>query len=176
MARLLAVLLLCSTAAPAELDADAYFEAGVRYLKRGLFKSARAAFAESLVRSPGQPVPMAFLALAGAAEGRPAGETALLLRWAHARLPDGKSLRLDLASLLPSRRALDLLQEDFRARAAKEKGDPRFDARTVLACREVHDGDPAAARALDALLEELPADPFALALARLRPAAPEPAP
>lgn len=149
-------------------DADGYFDLGLEYLRKGFYARARGAFSESLVRAPGQPVPMAFLALASAAEGRPAGEGATLLRWAYRRLPKRKGLRLDLRKILPSARALRLLQNDYRRRLARAKGDLRRQVLTVLAFLEVQDGDPVAAPALDLLLKQAPDDAYALALARLR--------
>ncbi|MGH7163823.1 MAG: hypothetical protein ACREID_10100 [Planctomycetota bacterium] len=146
-------------------DADNYFEVGLDYLHKGFFARARAAFAESLVRAPGQPVPLAFLGVAAAAEGRPDAQCAKLLRRAVARLPAGKSLRLDLPSRLPSPRALELMKEELRAR-------PGLDALAVLAFLEVHDGDPFHAPAADALLERLPDDPYARALTRRPPRPP----
>jgi hypothetical protein len=170
----LAALLLLAAGAAAGLDADGYFEAGVVYLKKGFFAHARSAFAESLVRAPGQPVPMAFLALAGVCDGRPPAESATLLRWAHERLPPEKTLRLDLAAVLPSRRVVDLLQGDCRSTLGGARGTARIDLLTVLAFLEVHDGDPAQAPALDTLLREAPADPYAQALARGRSARKDP--
>lgn len=150
-------------------DADEYFDLGLEYLRKGFYGPARGAFAESLVRAPGQPVTMAFLAVASAADGRPAGEAAVLLRWAYQRLPKKKGLRLDLRKVLPSPRALALLQKDYRRRLGRAKGERRRQVLIVLAFLEVQDGDPVAAAALDLLLKEMPDDAYAQALARLRP-------
>ncbi len=167
MRRLLVVLGL-ACAAGAAPDADQYFDLGLEYLRKGFFARARSAFSESLVRAPGQPVPMAFLAVASAAEGRPAGECAVLLRWAYRRLPKKKGLRLDLRTIQPSARAVELLQKDYRRRLRRATGERRRQVLTVLAFLEVQDGDPVSAPALDLLLKETPADAYALALARLR--------
>jgi hypothetical protein len=168
MRRLVFVVVLASVA-QATPDADEYFDLGLEYLRKGFYARARGAFAESLVRAPGQPVPMAFLALASAAEGRPAGECAVLLRWAYQRLPKKKGLRLDLRKVLPSSQALALLQKDYRRRLGRAEGERRRQVLTVLAFLEVQDGDPVAAAALDLLLKETPDDAYAQALARLRP-------
>jgi hypothetical protein len=166
MRRLVLVVVLASVVQAAP-DADEYFELGLEYLRKGFYRRARGAFSESLVRAPGQPVPMAFLAVASAAEGRPAGECAVLLRWAYRKLPKKKGLRLDLRKILPSARALDLLQKDYRRRLRRSKGEPRRQVLTVLAFLEVQDGDPATAAALDLLLKETPDDAYAQALHRL---------
>jgi len=165
-----ALLLLGLAPLAAADSADDYFEAGLRYLRRGFYAQARAAFAESLVRAPGQPVPLAFLGLASAAEGRAAPEGAQLLRWAYERLPKGKELRLDLRSILPSERALALLQAEYRRALERtpEQGTERLSRLTVLAFLEVHDGDPASAAALDLLLKEHPRDAYAKALEQVR--------
>lgn len=165
--RVLVLLALASVSA-AERTADEYFEFGIAYLRKGHYGTARAAFSESLVRAPGQPVTMAFLGVASAADGRPPAEAALLLRWAYERLPDGKRLRIDLRRRLPSARALTLLLHDLRRRAGKAKGPKRLDLLTVLAFLEVHDGDAKDAPALDLLLKERPKDRYALRLAELR--------
>jgi hypothetical protein len=112
---------------------------------------------------------MAFLAVASAAEGRPAGESAILLRWAYQRLPKKKGLRVDLRKILPSPQALALLQKDYRRRLGRAQGEQRRKILTVLAFLEVQDGDPVDAPALDRLLKEKPDDAYAQALARLRP-------
>lgn len=174
MRRLLFVVALASVAGAAP-DADGYFDLGLEYLRKGFYARARGAFCESLVRAPGQPVPMAFLAVASAAEGRSAGECAILLRWAYQRLPKKKGLRLDLRKILPSPEALALLQKDYRRRLRRAKeGERRRQVLTVLAFLEVQDGDPVEAAALDLLLKETPADAYGQALARLRPKAPAP--
>jgi len=166
--RRLAFLFVLASVAQATPDADQYFDIGLEYLRKGFFRQARDAFAESLVRAPGEPVPMAFMAVASAAEGRPAGEGAILLRWAYQRLPKKKGLRLDLRKILPSPQALALLQKDYRRRLGRTRGEPRRKVLTVLAFLEVQDGDPVAAPALDLLLKEGPDDAYARALARLR--------
>jgi len=160
---------LLASVAQAVPDADEYFDLGLEYLRKGFFLRAREAFAECLVRAPGEPVPMAFLAVASAAEGRPAGESAILLRWAYRRLPKKKGLRLDLRKILPSPRALALLQKDYRRQLGRAQGERRREVLTVLAFLEVQDGDPVAATSLDLLLKEAPDDAYAQALARLRP-------
>ena len=167
--RRLGFVLLLASFAKATPDANQYFDLGLEYLRKGFYARARGAFAESLVRAPGQPVTMAFLAVASAADGRPAGEAAVLLRWAYQRLPKKKGLRLDLRKVLPSPRALALLQKDYRRRLGRAKGERRRQVLIVLAFLEVQDGDPVAAAALDLLLKEVPDDAYAQALARLRP-------
>jgi len=160
------VLLVAASSPAAELDADQYFEVGVDYLKKGHFEEARAAFSESLVRAPGQPVTIALCAVAGAAEGRPTGECALLLRWAVERTPPKKRLRFKLHELLPSPRALALLKAVYarRAKAPKRKKA----ALTVLAFLELQDADPGVAKSLDLLLRADPKDAYARALDRMR--------
>ena len=95
------ICLLCGLAGAAP-DADAYFDIGLQYLRKGFYRPARNAFAESLVRAPGQPVPLVFYAVAAAAEGHSARSCARLLRTAYDRLPAGKGLALDLRRRLPS--------------------------------------------------------------------------
>lgn len=161
-------MLLLAAVAAAE-DADEYFEIGVGYLRLGFFGAARRAFGESLVRAPGQPVPLAFLGLACAAEGRSPAEAAGLLREAYGRLPEGKALRLDLNELLPSPRALSLLQEDYARRLARARGTERRDILSVAAFLEVHGGS-GAVPALDRLEREFPGDVYATRLrASVRP-------
>jgi len=167
--RRLGFVFVLASVAQATPDADQYFDIGLEYLRKGFYARARGAFAESLVRAPGEPVPMAFLAVAGAAEGRRAGECAILLRWAYQALPKKKGLRLDLRKMLPSPRALALLQKDYRRRLGRAAGERRRHVLTVLAFLEVQDGDAATAPALDVLLKEAPGDSYAQALARLRP-------
>jgi hypothetical protein len=156
-----AAALLVLALPAAALDADEYFEKGVGYLRKGFFGAARRAFAESLARAPGQPVPLAFLGLASAAEGRPASEAALALRDAYALLPEGKTLSLDLAELLPSRRALRLLEEECARRLARARAErERRDVLSVAAFLEVHGGG-GEAPSLDRLLAEFPGDAYA---------------
>jgi hypothetical protein len=166
--RRLVFVVLASSVAQAAPDADEYFDLGLEYLRKGFYARARGAFAESLVRAPGQPVPMAFLAVASAAEGRSSTECAVLLRWAYQKLPKKKGLRLDLRKILPSPRALALLQKDYRRRLSRAVGERRRQVLTVLAFLEVQDGDPVAAAALDLALKEMPNDAYVQALARLR--------
>lgn len=163
-----AALLLLALPATA-LDADEYFEVGVGYLRKGFYGPARRAFAESLARAPGQPVPLAFLGLAAAAEGRPASEAAHALREAYARLPEGKTLKLRLPDLLPSPKALRLLGDECARRVARARGgEERRDALSVAAFVEVHGGG-AGTPALDRLGAEFPGDAYA---SRLRAGAP----
>ncbi len=119
--------------------ADDYFEVGIDYLKKGFFSASRAAFSESLVRAPRQPVPLALLALASAAEDRPGKETAELLRAAHRALPKGRHFRFDLAKLLPGKKALRLLSADLTRRAKKTKGSAHLDALAILGFLQHHD-------------------------------------
>jgi hypothetical protein len=167
--RLGACVFLLAGIAGAAPDADGYFDLGLEYLRKGFYRPARSAFAESLVRAPGQPVPLVFYAVAAAAEGRPTRSCAVLLRTAYTRLPAGKGLVLDLRRRLPSPRALALLQADLRRRLARSTSEAqRIDALTVLAFLEVQDGTPATATALEALLKARPKDPFAKALDAVR--------
>jgi hypothetical protein len=173
----IATLLLLATRAGAAPGADAYFDIGLDYLRKGFYGGARAAFCESLVRAPGQPVPMALLAVAAAAEGRSAGSCAALLRGAYARLPDSTGLRFDLRALLPSARAHELLERDYRRALARARKEERRSILTVLAFLEVQDGDPGSAPSLDRLLADRDGEPYAPALDRLpRRARPQPAP
>lgn len=158
-------LLLLAALAAAE-DADQYFEVGVSYLRTGFFGAARRAFAESLVQAPGQPVTLAFLGLASAAEGRPPAEAARALRAAVENLPEGKALRLDLETLLPSRKALRLLLADYARRVARARPEDLRDLLTVAAFLEVHGGGGTAS--LDRLAREFEGDGYAT---RLREAA-----
>ena len=101
MRRLAAALALSLAASGAEPDeAEAYFEAGLGYLKTAFYADARAAFAESLVRAPGQPVPIAFLGVACAGEKRAPATCARLLRLAYERLPAKRTLQVDLHEIL----------------------------------------------------------------------------
>jgi hypothetical protein len=157
-----ALLLLLAAAAAAE-DADDYFEVGVTYLHKGFFGPARRAFGESLVRAPGEPVPLAFMGLAAAAEGRAPKEAAFLLRQAYRHLPEGKTLRLDLAALLPSRRALRLLEEQYSRRLARASEADLKDILSVAAFLEVHGGADKTP-ALDRLEREFKGDAYATRL------------
>ncbi|MCK6458316.1 MAG: hypothetical protein L6Q95_00300 [Planctomycetes bacterium] len=159
MARRALLLLLAAAGAAAE-DADQYFEVGVAYLRRGFFGPARRAFGESLLQAPGEPVPLAFMGLASAAEGRPPREAAFLLREAYRNLPEGKTLRLDLASILPSRRALRLLEEEYRRRLERAASGDLRDILSVAAFLEVQGGS-GKTPALDRLLREFEGDAYA---------------
>jgi len=154
-----ALLLLLAATAVAE-DADEYFEIGISYLRRGFFGPARRAFGESLLQAPMETVPLAFMGLAAAAEGRAPKEPSLLLRAAYRNLPEGKTLRLDLASLLPSRRALRLLEDQYRRRLKRASEDDVKDVLTVMAFLEVHDGGDKTP-ALDRLEREFEGDAYA---------------
>lgn len=162
--RALAGLLLCVTAIGAA-PADGYFELGLDYLGKGFYGRARAAFAESLVRAPGQPVTLAFLGVACAAQGRDPRESAAILREAYRRMPAGKALRLDLRRLLPSAAALAAIERDHAARLGGSAGAGRRAVLSVLAFLQVHDGSPATAPALGLLRSDDPEDAFAAALA-----------
>ncbi len=163
--RALALLALAAVAlgAPDSPDADDYFEVGVDYVRKGFYAHARSAFAESLVRAPGQAVPLAFAAVASMAGGYSSMECALLVRRAYELLPPGKTLALDLRTLLPSALTLQLLEQDFSRVAAKRK-DERPAALTVVAFLQVHNGEPGSAPAVDELLKLDADDAFALAL------------
>ena len=169
-ALLLFLLAAVALGAPDSPDADDYFEVGVDYLRKGFYARARSAFAESLVRAPGQGVPLAFAAVASMAGGYSSMECALLVRRAYELLPRGKTLALDLRKLLRSARTLQLLERDFSRLAAKRK-DERPYALTVLAFLQVHDGDPVSSPAVDELLKLDPDDAFALALKKRADAA-----
>ena len=160
----IALMLLPFAALAVGEDADEYFEIGVSYLKNGFFGPARRAFSESLAQAPGEPVTLAFFGLASAAEGRPPAEAAKALRAACANLPEGKTLTLDLGTLLPSRKALRLLLDDYARRAGKARGESLRSVLAVAAFLEVHgatDGTPS----LDRLEKEFGADDY---VSRLR--------
>jgi len=164
----LLVSLLLPAVAPARAEDAAvdYFEVGLDYLHKGFYSHARAAFCESLVRAPEQPVPILFLAVAAAAEERSPVECAFLLRFGFGRLPAGKVIRLDLRRQLPSARALAQIETAFtQALRRADTSAERLAALTVLAFLEVHDGTPTTAPALDRLRKDFPADPYARALA-----------
>ncbi|MGQ0612453.1 MAG: hypothetical protein ACT4PV_01710 [Planctomycetaceae bacterium] len=155
-----ALLLALASSASADFDAPAYFEAGVGYLRVGLYARARAALSECVLRAPRQPVALAFLGVAVAAEGGEAADSVLILRRALAALPEGKSLRFDLREVLPSARAYALLHaEAQRSRVRGIQG-----ALELLAFLETFGAGGVA-------LEELEArggsDPFAAALRRI---------
>jgi len=148
--------LLLAAATLAAADADRYFEVGLTYLKQGQFTEARSAFAESLIRAPGEPVSMALLAVAAAAEGYQPRHTARIVRAAYRRLPRGKAFGFSFHRLLPAT-TLPLLERDLErdgSRAAKE----------LLAFLQTHDADPAVAPALDRLMKKDPADALVQAL------------
>lgn len=157
----IALLLAAAAAAPSAraAPADDYFEIGVDYLSKGFFSAARAAFAESLVRAPRQPVPLALLGVASAAEGRPARETADLLRAAHRHLPEGRDFEFDLRELLPEPKTVRLVQGDWERRLKKAKGRPRRDCLAVLGFLQHHDGTPGAP-AWNELRKAAPDDPI----------------
>jgi len=156
------LLLLLATAAFAE-DADEYFEIGVSYLHRGFFGPARRAFGESLLQAPLEPVPLAFMGIASAAEGRDPREPSALLRAAYKNLPEGKTLRLDLAAVLPSRRALRILEDQYRRRLQRASETNLRDVLTVMAFLEVHGGADETP-ALDRLEREFEGDAYARCL------------
>ena len=87
-------------------EADEFFELGLSYLRTAFYADARAAFAESLVRAPGQAVPTAFAGIGVAAEGRDSRSCAYLLRLAYERMPARRNLRLDLRNVMRSERDL----------------------------------------------------------------------
>ena len=147
-------------------EADDYFEFGLGYLKTGFFSDARAAFAESLVRAPGEAVPTAFTALACAGEGRDSRSCAYLLRLAYRRLPEKQTLKIDLDRHLRSARDRERIEARFRARLKDAKGAQRIDNLTVLAFFEVHGSGstPGKSKALAALLKARPDDVYAIAL------------
>lgn len=161
------VVLLLAAAAPAA-EADEYFEAGLGYLKTAFYREARAAFAESLVRAPGQAVPTAFAAVACAGEGRDSASCAYLLRLAYRRLPEKTAFRIDLDQRLRSARDRLSIERRFEKRLKSAKGKDRIDNLLVLAFFQIHDGTPETSPALDALLKRKPDDAVARALAKLR--------
>ena len=148
----LALTLLAALAAADE--AERYFELGLGYLRKGMYERSAAAFAESLVRAPGEPVPLAFLGLAVAAAGRPPSEAALILRTGYLHLGDRQTIRLDLRLRLPSAKALAMLHRDLTLCLRSTRGRLRRDILGLLAFLEVHDGSPLRAPALDTLLKE----------------------
>jgi hypothetical protein len=164
----IACLLLVATSAPAD-EADDFFEVGLAYLRTAFYRDARAAFAECLVRAPGEPVPTAFAAVACAGEGRDSRSCAQLFRLAYRRLPARTALTMDLGARLRSAEDRERIERRFRQRLASARGQSRLDQLTVLAFFEMHDGSPETSPALDALLEARPDDPYARALAKLRP-------
>ena len=157
-------MLLVAASPAAAAPADDYFDLGLDYLRKGFYERARAAFAECLVRAPGEPVPLVFLGVAAAAEGRAPSVCARLLRKGYENLPEGKSIRLDLREQLPSARALALLHERLSRELAAARPERRLHLLSVLAFLEVHDGSPRSAPALDELARRAPEDPYARAL------------
>ena len=170
---LLLVTLLAPVKPAAADEADEFFELGLSYLRTAFYADARAAFAESLVRAPGQAVPTAFAGIAVAAEGRDSRSSAYLLRLAYERMPARRDLRLDLRKVMRSERDLRLIEKRFTRRMNDKKGRGSrgrglIDNLTVLAFLQVQDGSPATSPALDQLLKARPDDSFALALKKLR--------
>jgi len=170
---LLLAILLAPVKPVAAAEADEFFELGLSYLRTAFYADARAAFAESLVRAPGQAVPTAFAGIAVAAEGRDSRSCAYLLRLAYERMPARRSLRLDLRKVMRSDRDLRLIEKRFTRRMNDKKGRGSrgrglIDNLTVLAFLQVQDGSPETSPALDRLLKTRPADSFALALKKLR--------
>lgn len=164
--RALACLLFVAATGSAE-EADEFFEVGLGYLKTAFYKDARAAFAESLVRAPGEAVPTAFAAIACAGEGRDSRSCAYLFRLAYRRLPKKTGLRIDLNVRLRSSRDLARLEARFAERLKGARGQNRLDNLTVLAFLQVHDGSPESSTALATLLKAQPDDPYAVALKKL---------
>jgi tetratricopeptide (TPR) repeat protein len=156
------MLLVLAALAVAE-DADEYFEIGVSYLKNGFFGAARRAFGESLAQAPGEPVTLAFLGLAAAAEGRAPAEVAKALRAAYANVPEKKALRLEIGTLLPSRKALRLLLDEYARHAARASGEKLRDVLAVAAFLEAH-GGTGSMPSLDRLEREFGADDYATRL------------
>jgi len=169
----IACLLLVAASAQAD-EADEFFELGLDYLRTAFYRDARAAFAECLVRAPGEAVPTAFTAVACAGEGRDSRSCALLFRLAYRRLPARTALAINLDVRLRSAGDRQRIERRFRKRLEGAKGQSRLDNLTVLAFFETHDGSPETSPAVDALLAARPDDPYALALAKLRPAKPAP--
>jgi len=168
------LLLLLGLAASAGADeADDYFELGLGYLKTAFYADSRAAFAESLVRAPGQAVPTAFAAIASAAEGRDSRSCAYLLRLSHQRLPARRTMRIDLRELFRSAEDLRRVEARFQLRHDRGRGRTR-DNLTILAFLQTQDGSPATSSALDALLKRYPDDAFGQSLLKLRPKPPAP--
>ena len=163
------MLLLALAGSVAADEADDFFELGLSYLKTAFYSEARAAFAESLVRAPGQAVPTAFAGVASAAEGRDSRSCAYLLRLAQQRLPARRALRIDLRRVFRSAEDLRRTQARFQQRYARKRGRTR-DNLTILAFFQTQDGSPETSPALDALLKQYHDDPFGLARKKLRPA------
>jgi len=169
--RISLILLLFAGSVAAD-EADEFFELGLSYLKTAFYAEARSAFAESLVRAPGQAVPTAFAAIASAAEGRDSRSCAYLLRLAYQRLPARRALRMDLRKMFRS--AEDLRRVEARIQQRHDRGRGRVrDNLTILAFLQAHDGGPETSPALDTLLQRYPDDAFGQALKKLRPKPPE---
>jgi tetratricopeptide (TPR) repeat protein len=163
------VLLLALLVAPALADeADEYFAVGLRYLRTGHYEQALDCFSESLMRAPGEAVPMAFSGIAAAASGRHPSESAMLLRTALHHLGDKRRIRLDLRKQLPSATALAMLHTDYVRRLRGTRERLRRDILGVLAFLEIHDGTPKTAPHLDELLEAFPESAYGRALDRVR--------
>ena len=156
---------LAGSHATAEPSADEYFEIGVDYLKKGFYRQARRAFAESLLRAPNQSVPLAFAGIASIAGGWPGDEDVAIVRRAYKLLPKGKALRVDLRRVLPTNQTLDGLLRDWEKPAAK-LGPRQRDALEILAFLQTHDSAAKSAPALERLLKMDPKDPYVAALAK----------
>ena len=162
------MLLLALASSAAADEADDFFELGLSYLKTAFYSEARSAFAESLVRAPGQAIPTAFAAVASAAEGRDSRSCAYLLRLAQQRLPARRAMRIDLRKVFRSIEDLRRVEARFQQRYARKRGRTR-DNLTILAFLQAQDGSPETSPALDALMKKYPEDAFGLALKKLRP-------
>ena len=153
------------TAPPAAADeADDFFEVGLGYLKSGFYREARAAFAESLVRAPGEAVPTAFTALACAAEGRDTRSCAYLVRLAYKRLPAKRNFQVDWNKVLGGKSNRARIEKAFQVRLKDTKGSARIDTLVVLAFLQIHDGPKAKSPALAMLRKEKPDDALVVAL------------
>lgn len=160
--------LLCFTAFAAADEADDYFEVGLRYLRTGFYRDARAAFSESLVRAPNEAVPTAFTALACAAEGRDSRSCAYLIRLAYRRLPSKQRFQIQLDRVLATAANRIRIEKRFAKRLAESRGAGRIDNLTVLAFLQTHDGSPETSTAWTALKKERPNDAFVKALQKAR--------
>jgi hypothetical protein len=158
-------LLLPSAAAD---EADDFFEVGLKYLRTGFYREARAAFSESLVRAPSEAVPTAFTALACAAEGRDSRSCAHLVRLAYRRLPAKRHFRIHLSRMLASEADRVRIERRFTKRLAESRGSNRIDNLTVLIFLQIHDGSPDTSSALETLKKERPHDEFLKSLKKSR--------
>ncbi|MHC4960213.1 MAG: hypothetical protein ACYTGN_17805 [Planctomycetota bacterium] len=168
--RIALIVTVLAAAALAD-DADRYFSVGLRYLHTGHYEHALDSFSESLIRAPGEAVPMAFSGVAAAASGRHPSEAAMLLRTALHHLGDKHKISLDLRKQLPSARALFMLHTDYVRRLRSTRERLRRDILGVLAFLEIHDGDATTAPHLALLLKEFPDSAYAKALDEVRVAA-----